>query len=336
MTKSSSSPMGSNAALDTRPAEPPATRLKHRHLLGIADLTPEEIVLILDTSEAMQEIAHRPIKKVPTLRGRTVVNLFFEPSTRTRTSFEVAEKRLSADTLNVAIATSSVVKGETLVDTALNLEAMAPDMIVLRHSSSGACHLLSRICRSAIINAGDGMHEHPTQALLDAFTIREHKKQLKGLKVAIIGDLLHSRVLRSNIQLLTKMGAHVWVCGPPTLIPTDIRRFGVTATSSVDEAVTDADVVMLLRIQLERMEGAYFPSLREYFRVFGMTEARLRQAKPDVMIMHPGPMNRGVAIASEVADGPYSVILEQVANGVAVRMAVLYLLAGGAEHEEAA
>jgi aspartate carbamoyltransferase catalytic subunit len=213
---------------------------------------------------------------------------------------------------------------------------MAPDMIVLRHSSSGACHLLSRICRSAIINAGDGMHEHPTQALLDAFTIRERKKQLAGLKVAIIGDLLHSRVLRSNIHLLTKMGAKVWVCGPPTLIPADIRRFGVTATSDVEEAVTDADVVMLLRIQLERMEGAYFPSLREYFRVFGMTEERLQRAKPDVIIMHPGPMNRGVEIASEVADGPYSVILDQVANGVAVRMAVLYLLAGGAEYEDAA
>ena len=316
--------------------KPAVTALRHKDLLGIIDLTAEEIALILDTAEAMKEVGTRPIKKVPALRGKTVVNLFYEPSTRTRTSFEIAEKRLSADTLNIAIGTSSVVKGETLADTALNLEAMAPDMIVLRHSSSGACHLLSRICRSAIINAGDGMHEHPTQALLDAFTIRERKKQLKGLKVAIIGDLLHSRVLRSNIQLLTKMGAQVWVCGPPTLIPTDIRRFGVTATSSVDEAVTDADVVMLLRIQLERMEGAYFPSLREYFRVFGMTEARLRQAKPDVMIMHPGPMNRGVEIASEVADGPYSVILDQVANGVAVRMAVLYLLAGGAEHEEAA
>ena len=316
--------------------KPAVTALRHKDLLGIVDLTPDEIALILDTAEAMKEVGTRPIKKVPALRGKTVVNLFFEPSTRTRTSFEIAEKRLSADTLNIAIGTSSVVKGETLADTALNIEAMAPDMIVLRHSSSGACHLLSRICRSAIINAGDGMHEHPTQALLDAFTIREHKKQLKGLKVAIIGDLLHSRVLRSNIQLLTKMGAQVWVCGPPTLIPTDISRFGVTATSNVDEAVTDADVVMLLRIQLERMEGAYFPSLREYFRVFGMTEARLRQAKPDVMIMHPGPMNRGVEIASEVADGPYSVILEQVANGVAVRMAVLYLLAGGAEHEEAA
>ena len=316
--------------------KPAVTALRHKDLLGIVDLTPDEIALILDTAEAMKEVGTRPIKKVPALRGKTVVNLFFEPSTRTRTSFEIAEKRLSADTLNIAIGTSSVVKGETLADTALNLEAMSPDMIVLRHSSSGACHLLSRICRSAIINAGDGMHEHPTQALLDAFTIRERKKQLKGLKVAIIGDLLHSRVLRSNIQLLTKMGAQVWVCGPPTLIPTDVRKFGVIPTSSVDEAVTDADVVMLLRIQLERMEGAYFPSLREYFNVFGMTETRMKLAKPDVMIMHPGPMNRGVEIASEVADGPYSVILDQVANGVAVRMAVLYLLAGGAEHEEAA
>src|SRR6187455_2499143 len=317
-------------------AAPPLTALRHKHLLGIADLSADEIVLVLDTAEAMKEVGRRTIKKVPTLRGRTVVNLFFEPSTRTRTSFEIAEKRLSADTLNIAIASSSVVKGESLVDTALNLEAMSPHMIVLRHSSSGACHLLSRVCRSAIINAGDGTHEHPTQALLDAFTIRERKHKLAGLKVAIIGDLLHSRVLRSNVQLLTKMGANVWVCGPPTLIPTEIARFGVRATSSVDEAVADADVVMLLRIQLERMEGAFFPSLREYFSVFGMTEARLRGAKPDVMIMHPGPMNRGVEIASEVADGPYSVILDQVANGVAVRMAVLYLLAGGAEDEEAA
>ena len=316
--------------------KPAVTSLRSKDLLGIADLLPEEITLVLDTADAMKEIASRPIKKVPALRGKTVVNLFFEPSTRTRTSFEIAEKRLSADTLNIAIGTSSVVKGETLADTALNIEAMRPDMIVLRHSSSGACHLLSRICRSAIINAGDGTHEHPTQALLDAFTIREHKKRLKGLKVAIIGDLLHSRVLRSNIHLLTKMGADVWVCGPPTLMPTDIRRFGVTPTSHVDQAVAGADVIMMLRIQLERMEGAYVPSLREYFTVFGMTEARLELAKPDVMIMHPGPMNRGVEIASEVADGPYSVILEQVANGVAVRMAVLYLLAGGAEHEEAA
>ncbi len=313
-----------------------ATTLRSRHLLGIAGMTPDEIALVLDTATAMKEIGSRTVKKVPALRGKTVVNLFFEPSTRTRTSFEIAEKRLSADTLNVAIGTSSVVKGETLIDTALNIEAMQPDMIVLRHASSGTCHLLSRICKSAIINAGDGMHEHPTQALLDAFTIRERKGTLAGLKVAIVGDLLHSRVLRSNILLLTTMGADVWVCGPPTLIPADIRRFGVTATSRIDEAVEGADVVMMLRIQLERMEGAYFPSLREYFNVFGMTEARLRLARPDVIIMHPGPINRGVEIASEVADGPYSVILEQVANGVAVRMAVLYLLAGGADHEEAA
>ena len=310
---------------------PVVTSLRSKDLLGIADMLPEEITLVLDTADAMKEIASRPIKKVPALRGKTVVNLFFEPSTRTRTSFEIAEKRLSADTLNIAIATSSVVKGETLADTAMNLEAMRPDMIVLRHASSGACHLLSRICRSAIINAGDGTHEHPTQALLDAFTILEHKKRLRGLKVAIVGDLLHSRVLRSNIHLLTKMGADVWVCGPPTLMPTGIRRSGVTATSRVEDAVAGADVIMMLRIQLERMEGAYFPSLREYFSVFGMTEARVGLAKPDVMIMHPGPMNRGVEIASEVADGPFSVILEQVANGVAVRMAVLYLLAGGAE-----
>jgi aspartate carbamoyltransferase catalytic subunit len=319
-----------------QPAIVPATRLRHKHLLGIADLSPEEILLVLDTAEAMQEIAHRPIKKVPTLRGRTIVNLFYEPSTRTRTSFEVAEKRLSADTLNVAIATSSVVKGETLVDTALNLEAMSPDMIVLRHASSGACHLLARVCRSRIINAGDGMHEHPTQALLDAFTIRKHKGRLHGLKIAILGDLLHSRVLRSNVLLLTKLGADVWLCGPPTLMPPGIDRLGVKVTSAVEKAVADADVIMMLRIQLERMQGAFFPSLREYFTVFGMNEERVRLARPDAIIMHPGPMNRGVEIASEVADGPYSVILEQVANGVAVRMAVLYLLAGGVEHEAAA
>jgi aspartate carbamoyltransferase catalytic subunit len=268
---------------------------------------------------------------VPTLRGRTVVNLFFEPSTRTRTSFEIAEKRLSADTLNIAVAVSSVLKGETLADTALNIEAMAPDMIVLRHASSGAGHLLSRLCRSRIINAGDGMHEHPTQALLDAFTIRQHKQRLEGLKVAIVGDLLHSRVLRSNVLLLTMLGAEVWVAGPPTLVPAGIERLGVRISTSVDEAVTEADVIMMLRIQQERMQGAFFPSLREYFNVFGLTEARVRRARPDVIIMHPGPINRGVEIASEVADGPYSVILEQVANGVSVRMAVLYLLAGGPE-----
>ena len=291
-----------SAPATTQPdAMPAVTSLRSKDLLGIADLAPNEISLILDTTEAMKEIGSRPIKQVPALRGKTVVNLFFEPSTRTRASFEIAERRLSADTLSIAVASSSVVKGETLADTALNLEAMQPDMIVLRHASSGACHMLSRICRSAIINAGDGMHEHPTQALLDAFTIRERKKRLAGLKVAIIGDLLHSRVLRSNIHLLTKMGADVWVCGPPTLIPTDIARFGVRATSDVDEAAADADVIMLLRLQLERMQGAFFPSLREYFNVFGMTEARLRLASPDVIIIHPGPMNRGVEISSEVA-----------------------------------
>ena len=317
-----------SAPVTTRVEEaPPLTALRRKDLLGIADLTPEEISLVLDTAEAMKEVGERPIKKVPALRGKTVINLFFEPSTRTRTSFEIAEKRLSADTLNIAVASSSVVKGESLADTALNLEAMHPDMIVLRHSSSGACHLLSRICRSAIINAGDGMHEHPTQALLDAFTIRERKKRLAGLKVAIIGDLLHSRVLRSNIHLLTKMGSDVWVWGPPTLIPAGIARFGVRATSNVDEAVTGADVVMLLRIQLERMEGAFFPSLREYFNVFGMTDARLSRAARDVIIMHPGPMNRGVEIDSAVADGAQSLIQEQVEMGVAVRMAVLEALA---------
>jgi aspartate carbamoyltransferase catalytic subunit len=302
--------------------------LRSRHLLGITDLDAEEIQRILDTAEAMKEIAARPIKKVPTLRGRTVVNLFFEPSTRTRMSFEVAEKRLSADTLSIAVATSSVTKGETLLDTVRNLEAMAPDMIVMRHASSGAPHLLARLCRSAIINAGDGMHEHPTQALLDAFTIREHKKRLDGLKVAIVGDLMHSRVLRSNVQLLNKMGAEIWACGPSTLMPTDLARFGVRPTTSIDEAVHGADVVMMLRIQHERMHGHFIPSTREYFTLFGLTPERLRGAKDDVIIMHPGPMNRGVEIDSEVADGPYSVILEQVANGVAVRMAVLYLLAG--------
>ena len=302
-----------------------------KDLLGIDDLTRDEIYLVLDTAEAMREIGQRPIKKVPTLRGKTIVNLFYEPSTRTRTSFEIAEKRLSADTLNIAVATSSVLKGETLADTAMNIEAMAPDMIVLRHASSGAGHLLSRICRSRIINAGDGMHEHPTQALLDAFTIREHKKRIDGLKVTIVGDLMHSRVLRSNVLLLTKLGADGWVSGPPTLMPTGIERLGVRVSPAIDEAVTGADVIMMLRIQQERMHGAFIPSLREYFNIFGMTKARVARAKPEVIIMHPGPMNRGVEIASDVADGPYSVILEQVANGVAVRMAVLYLLAGGAD-----
>jgi aspartate carbamoyltransferase catalytic subunit len=307
---------------------PAAAALRSRHLLGIEGLTSEEITLILDTAEAMKEVGKRSIKKVPALRGRTVVNLFFEPSTRTRTSFEIAEKRLSADTLSIATATSSVTKGETLLDTVRNLEAMAPDMIVMRHASSGVPHMLSRTCGSAIINAGDGMHEHPTQALLDAFTIREHKGRLAGLRIAIVGDLLHSRVLRSNLLLLKSMGSNLVICGPRTLFPSGIEQFGVSATTSVDEAVEGADVVMMLRIQNERMHGHFIPSVREYFTLFGMTPVRLARAQPDVIIMHPGPMNRGVEIDSEVADGPYSVILEQVANGVAVRMAVLYLLAG--------
>jgi aspartate carbamoyltransferase catalytic subunit len=314
----------------------PATALSQRHLLGIAELTPSEILLILDTAVAMKEVGQRAIKKVPTLRGQTVANLFFEPSTRTRTSFEVAEKRLSADTLSIAVSTSSVVKGETLIDTVHNIEAMSPSMIVLRHASSGAAHLLSRVCKARIINAGDGMHEHPTQALLDAFTIREKKGRLAGLKVAIVGDLLHSRVLRSNVLLLTRLGAEVWVCGPATLIPPGLEALGAHVTTRVEDAVADADAVMMLRIQLERMQGHFFPSLREYFLLFGLTEQRLKLAKPECLVMHPGPINRGVEISSEVADGPQSVILEQVANGIAVRMAVLFLLAGGAEHETVA
>jgi len=305
-----------------------AAALKSRHLLGIAGLEADEITLILDTAVAMKEIGGRAIKKVPTLRGRTVVNLFFEPSTRTRTSFEIAEKRLSADTLSIATATSSVTKGESLLDTVRNIEAMSPDMIVMRHASSGAPHLLARMCRSTIINAGDGMHEHPTQALLDAFTIREHKRRLAGLKIAIVGDLLHSRVLRSNVLLLNTMGAEVWACGPATLLPSNVDRFGVHATTSVDEAVEGADVVMMLRIQHERMHGHFIPSVREYFTLFGLTPERMRRAADEAIVMHPGPMNRGVEIDSAVADGPYSVILEQVSNGIAVRMAVLYLLSG--------
>jgi aspartate carbamoyltransferase catalytic subunit len=310
-----------------------ATTLRSRHLLGIADLDPDEITLVLETAAAMKEVIARPIKKVPTLRGRTIVNLFFEASTRTRMSFELAEKRLSADTLGMTTAGSSVTKGETLADTARTLEAMAPDMIVIRHHASGAPHQLARICRASIVNAGDGMHEHPTQALLDAFTMLEHKKRLDGLRVAIVGDLMHSRVLRSNVLLLTKMGAEVRACGPATLIPPGLARHGVHVTTSMDEVLEGVDVVMMLRVQNERMQGLFLPSTREYFTLFGLTPQRLRRAAPDVIVMHPGPMNRGVEIDSAVADGPWSVILDQVANGVAVRMAVLYLLAG-AETEE--
>jgi aspartate carbamoyltransferase catalytic subunit len=300
----------------------------HRHLLGIEPLSAQDIQTILDTADGLKEILDRPIKKVPALRGKTVINLFYEASTRTRSSFEVAERVLSADSLSIAASTSSVTKGETLLDTAKNLEAMNPDMVIMRHASSGAPHFLARHCRFSVVNAGDGAHEHPTQGLLDALTMRQRKGRLKGLRVAIVGDILHSRVARSNLWLLTKMGASVVLCGPPTLLPPGIEALA-PVTFRIDEAVEGADVVMMLRLQMERMSGGFFPTTREYFRLFGLTEERVRRAKKDVLVMHPGPMNRGVEIASEVADGPYSVILEQVTNGVAVRMAVLYLLLGG-------
>jgi aspartate carbamoyltransferase catalytic subunit len=302
----------------------------HRHLLGIEPLEPEHIHTILDTAEGLREVLDRPIKKVPALRGKTVVNLFYEASTRTRASFEVAEKVLSADSLSIATTTSSVQKGETLLDTARNLEAMNPDMIVIRHASSGAPHFLARHCRSAIVNAGDGAHEHPTQALLDALTLRQRRGQIEGLEVAIVGDLLHSRVARSNIWLLTKLGARVRLCAPPTLVPPGLDQLA-PVTHRIEEAVEGADAIMMLRIQMERMSGGFFPSLREYHQRYGLTVDRVKRARKDVLILHPGPMNRGVEIASEVADGPWSVILDQVTNGVAVRMAVLYLLLGGSE-----
>jgi aspartate carbamoyltransferase catalytic subunit len=307
-------------------------RLQKKDLLDIESLSAEEIGLILDTAGSFKEIGTRVIKKVPTLRGRTVVNLFYEPSTRTRVSFEVAAKRLSADAINVSVSGSSVSKGETLLDTVRNLQAMAPDVIVMRHQASGAPYFVARRLEAAVVNAGDGMHEHPTQALLDAFTIRERKGTLGGLKIAIVGDLVHSRVFRSNVRLLTRMGSEVAVAGPPTLVPAEVEKLGVKVAPSIDDALDGADVVMMLRVQKERMQGAYFPSVREYFRLFALTRARIERAKKDVIILHPGPMNRGLEIESAVADGPYSLILEQVTNGVAVRMAVLYLLTGaGAE-----
>jgi len=302
--------------------------LNQKDLLGIAQLSVEEIHLILDTAEALRQVADRPVKKVPTLRGRTVINLFFEPSTRTRSSFELAERRLSADILNFAVSTSSVSKGETLLDTARNLESMAPDIIVVRHSSAGAPHMLGRVCRSSIVNAGDGMHEHPTQALLDALTIRSVKGRIEGLKIAIIGDIAHSRVARSDTILFHKVGAEVWVCGPPTLIPWDYGKLGARITGHVEEAIESADVIMMLRVQHERQSEAFFPSTREFYNFYGLTRDRMRMAKKDTIVMHPGPINRGVEIDSDVADAPYSVILDQVANGVATRMAVLYLLSG--------
>jgi aspartate carbamoyltransferase catalytic subunit len=307
-----------------------------KHLLGIRELDAAEITHLLDTAETFRDVSRREIKKVPALRGRTVINLFFESSTRTRTSFEIAAKRLSADAINISVSTSSVTKGETLLDTARNLEAMAPDCIVVRHSMAGAPHHLARMGNSPIVNAGDGSHEHPTQALLDALTIREHKTKIAGLKVAIIGDILHSRVARSNIYLLTKLGANVAVAGPGTLVPAEVSELvneGLTVAKSIEEAVEGADVVMILRIQSERQDAAFFPSLREYAVHFGLKPKHLLLAAPEAIVMHPGPINRGIEIASEIADGGRSLILDQVTNGVAVRMAVLYLLAGGGSSE---
>jgi len=313
------------------------TTFNRKHLLGIRDLSPGEITHLLDTAETFRDVSRREIKKVPALRGRTVINLFFEPSTRTRTSFEIAAKRLSADAVNVSVSTSSVTKGETLLDTARNLEAMAPDCIVIRHSMAGAPEHLARMCDSPIVNAGDGSHEHPTQALLDALTIREHKGRIEGLKVAIIGDILHSRVARSNVYLLTKLGAQVSVGGPGTLVPAEFGQLvddGLRVENNFEDAIEGADVVMILRIQRERQDAAFFPSMREYAVHFGLQARHLERAAPDAIVLHPGPMNRGVEISSELADGKRSLILDQVTNGVAVRMAVLYLLAQGSFEEQ--
>jgi aspartate carbamoyltransferase catalytic subunit len=300
-----------------------------KDLLALEPLSAEQIRLILDTAEPFKEISERQIKKVPTLRGMTIVNLFFEASTRTRISFEFAEKRLSADTVNVAASGSSVQKGETLVDTARNLEAMRINMVVIRHGASGAAQFLAERIESNVINAGDGTHEHPTQGLLDLLTLRDHFGDLAGRRICICGDVLHSRVARSNIWGLKKLGAEVAVCGPRSLLPNAIEALGVTVFGRIEEAIEWAEALNILRLQLERMTAGYIPSLREYNRVFGVTRERLERAPRDVLILHPGPMNRGVEIDSDVADGPHSVILEQVTNGVAVRMAVLYLLAGG-------
>lgn len=306
-----------------------------KDILGISSLSPAEIGLILDTAAGLKEISTRPIKKVPTLRGKTVIMFFYEPSTRTRTSFDIAAKRLSADTHSISVSTSSIVKGETLIDTARNLEAMQPDVIVIRHSASGAPHLLARLLKASIINAGDGMHEHPTQALLDMMTVREHLGKIAGLRIAIIGDIAHSRVARSNMIGFTKMGAHVTVSGPPTMIPMGIESYGVSVTHHIEEAVEGADVIMMLRIQKERLESYLFPTEREYSNYFGLNNKRLKHAKEGVLIMHPGPINRGVEIAPDVADGPYSMILDQVTNGVAIRMALLYLVMGGTRDADA-
>jgi aspartate carbamoyltransferase catalytic subunit len=299
-----------------------------KHLLGVADLEVAEIEMILDSADSFLEVARRPIKKVPTLRGRTLLGLFFEPSTRTSSSFEIAAKRMSADWVNFSSGSSSLKKGETLLDTAKNLEAMAPDLIVVRHEHAGVPDMLAAEVSCGVINAGDGAREHPTQALLDAFTIRREKGRIQGLDIAIIGDVEHSRVARSDVALLTKMGARVTLAGPRSMMPAEAEALGAEIAYSIEDAVRDKDVVMMLRIQLERQSRKVFPSVKEYFEFFALTRDRLAKAKDDVIILHPGPMNRGVEIASDVADGPYSVILDQVANGVAVRMAVMYLLDG--------
>jgi len=309
--------------------------LNLKDLISIKDLDRDELRLILDTAESFKEVGARDIKKVPTLRGKTVVNLFFEPSTRTRTSFELAAKRLSADLVNIAISSSSVVKGETLLDTARNIEAMQADLIVVRHPCAGAPLLLAQKMTSAVINAGDGAHEHPTQALLDLFTIRERKKTLEGLTVVIVGDILHSRVARSAIHAFKMVGSSIRVVGPPTMIPREIAHWGVEVFYQYEEALKGADVIMILRLQLERQDGSLFPTIREYANLYGLTPRRLAMAKDDVLVMHPGPINRGIEIAPEVADGLSSAILSQATNGVAVRMAVLYLLSGVTKHEPA-
>jgi aspartate carbamoyltransferase catalytic subunit len=302
--------------------------LNKKDLLGIKELSVEEINLILDTAAGFKDVLGRDIKKVPTLRGKTAVNLFFEPSTRTRTSFELAAKRLSTDVINFSVPTSSVVKGESLIDTALTVQALGADFIIIRHSSAGVPHLLAKKLRASVINAGDGTNEHPTQALLDAFTIREKKGKIEGLDIAIVGDIMHSRVAKSNIYSLTKLGAKVSLIGPPTLIPREMKDIGVGVLHNMEDGLKNVDVVMMLRIQMERQGKGFFPSTEEYFKNWGLTPERLSLAKGDAIVMHPGPMNRGIEIASEIADGPQSVILEQVTNGLAVRMAVLYLLAG--------
>ncbi len=307
--------------------------LSGKHLLGIAELPTSDIRLILNTARSFREISSRPIKKVPTLRGRTVINLFYEASTRTRSSFEIAAKRLSADAINFSVSTSSVAKGESLIDTGMNLLSMNPDVIVIRHQEAGAPHLLARYLKTcSVVNAGDGMHEHPTQALLDALTIEDRKSRFEGLKIAIVGDIAHSRVARSNCLLLTRMGAEVWVCGPPTLIPVGFgEHYGVHVTYQMREALEDADVVMMLRTQRERQREVFYPSVKEYFALYGLNRKKLAWAKKNAIVMHPGPINRGVEIDPDVADGSESVILEQVNNGVAVRMAILYLILGAAE-----